>query len=222
MGKDVTAATPSATPADVREPFRLVLTGGPCGGKTSALARIRAAFEPTGYKVLSVPEASTSINAMGFSFLEFAEEAKVDFEIALARVQRSLEDETLRLARLLPRPAIVVCDRGIMDLRSYCPPEGWPRVLASVGAGDEAAVHARYDAVLHLRSAAVGAEEHYTLENNPARTETPERARELDHMTEAAWRGHPAHHVIDNSTHFDGKMARLVDTLGALLGAGRP
>lgn len=44
---------------------------------------------------------------------------------------------------------------------------------------DEAALMARYDCVLHMITAADGAEAHYTLENNATRTEgdsTPARA----------------------------------------------
>ena len=38
---------------------------------------------------------------------------------------------------------------------------------------------ARYDAVFHLVTAANGAERFYTLENNQARSETPQQARDV-------------------------------------------
>ena len=37
----------------------------------------------------------------------------------------------------------------------------------------------RYDAVLHLVTAACGAEEHYSLDNNEARSENAELARDV-------------------------------------------
>lgn len=60
----------------------------------------------------------------------------------------------------------------------------------------------RYDAVIHLVTAADGAEEFYTLETNEdgVRLESAEQARELDQKTGAAWSSHPAHVIIDNST----------------------
>jgi nucleoside-triphosphatase THEP1 len=40
---------------------RILLTGGPCAGKTSALASICQDLSQLGYKVLTVPEAATII-----------------------------------------------------------------------------------------------------------------------------------------------------------------
>ncbi len=76
----------------------------------------------------------------------------------------------------------------------------------------------RYNAVFHLVTAAEGAERFYTLENNDARTETPAEARRLDHLSRAAWLGHPKHFVIDNRTDFEGKMERLISIASNLVG----
>ena len=40
---------------------RILLTGGPCAGKTTALAAIQQDLTQLGYKVLVVPEAATLI-----------------------------------------------------------------------------------------------------------------------------------------------------------------
>jgi len=40
---------------------RILLTGGPCAGKTTALAAISQDLSQLGYKVLIVPEAATLI-----------------------------------------------------------------------------------------------------------------------------------------------------------------
>lgn len=75
-----------------------------------------------------------------------------------------------------------------------------------------------YDAVLHMASAANGAEEAYTLANNGARIETVEEAREKDAKTLAAWMGHPHLSIVDNSTGFDEKVARALAVTCNLLG----
>ena len=49
----------------------------------------------------------------------------------------------------------------------------------------------RYNAVFHMVTAADGASAFYTLENNQARTETPEQAVDLDRRTQKCWLGHP-------------------------------
>ena len=49
-------------------------------------------------------------------------------------------------------------------------------------------------------TAADGAEKFYSLENNQARSETPEVARWIDKRTQAVWNGHPNFTVISNTS----------------------
>jgi CYTH domain-containing protein len=80
----------------------------------------------------------------------------------------------------------------------------------------------RYDAVIHLTSAAVGAKEAYTLENNAARSETPEQAADIDLKTRNAWIGH--HHLrsIDNYPNFSDKINAVLSTISTVLGIPEP
>jgi predicted ATPase len=39
--------------------YKVVLTGGPCAGKTTSLSRLRIFFEGLGWKVYTVPEIPT-------------------------------------------------------------------------------------------------------------------------------------------------------------------
>jgi CYTH domain-containing protein len=79
-----------------------------------------------------------------------------------------------------------------------------------------------YNAVFHLVSAAIGAESFYTLANNSARRETLAEAAELDRKTLRAWTGAPHLRVIDNSTDFEGKLARLDREVSSALGIPVP
>ena len=76
----------------------------------------------------------------------------------------------------------------------------------------------RYDAVFHLATAAKGAEEFYTLDNNAARIETVEEAIEVDNRLLAAWKYHPHLRVIGNDSDFDGKIRQLLEEMGDFLG----
>lgn len=66
----------------------------------------------------------------------------------------------------------------------------------------------RYDLVLHLTTAADGAEKFYTTETNAARLETPEQAKELDRKIRSCYDCHKNVQVVDNSTDFSGKLKR--------------
>jgi len=56
----------------------------------------------------------------------------------------------------------------------------------------------RYDAIIHLVTAANGASDFYTSENNVARYETVEMAVDVDNNLQRSWTGHPHHIVIAN------------------------
>jgi len=49
----------------------------------------------------------------------------------------------------------------------------------------------RYDSIIHLVTAADGAESFYTLENNVARYEDVPTAIKVDQNLQNAWKGHP-------------------------------
>ena len=48
---------------------KIVLTGGPCAGKTTALVRIIEYFSSFGYKVFAVPEVPTLYSQGGWNYL---------------------------------------------------------------------------------------------------------------------------------------------------------
>ena len=57
-----------------RRIHKLVLTGGPCGGKTTGQAHLATFFESLGWKVFRVPETATVLMSGGISFGELNEE----------------------------------------------------------------------------------------------------------------------------------------------------
>jgi len=79
-------------------------------------------------------------------------------------------------------------------------------------------------AVVKLTTAANGAEEFYTLENNAARDETPEQARYLDRRIEDAYNGHQHLRVIDNPAGgtFEAKITRALHAIYRALGIPEP
>ena len=87
---------------------------------------------------------------------------------------------------------------------------------------NEIEIRDNYDAVFHLVTAAKGAEEFYTTENNSARTETVEQARVLDDRLISVWTGHPHFRVIDNEGSFGDKMKRLIFEISSFLGEPEP
>jgi thymidylate kinase len=56
---------------------RVVLTGGPCAGKTTSMNRIRSFFEKVGWKVFTVPETATILLSTGIHFYDLANHSKL-------------------------------------------------------------------------------------------------------------------------------------------------
>lgn len=199
-----------------------VLTGGPSGGKTSGLSIIEQELGYRGYYVLVVPETATELIPTGIK--PFGNSLNnLDFQHVLLEKQLFKERLYRNTAKMyIPSNDIVILhDRGIIDNKSYMTPSEFEALLYQFGM-NEVSARDRYDAVFHLVTAAEGAEEFYTLENNVARTETPEEARQLDRKGIANWTGHPHLRVIDNSTNFKRKMSRLMNEVYSSLGIPIP
>ena len=199
--------------------YKFVLTGGPCGGKTTALARLSSYLSERGFEVMTVPEAFTIMASNGFSMEYFSVEG-MPFAVqnTVMDMQMALEDSFERVLRARGKPSVLLCDRGLMDGAAYMSSEEWESFCKERGVSSTELREARYNAVFHLVTAAEGAAQFYTLENNEARTETPDQARALDKSCRGAWVGHPKLHVFDNSTDFEGKMQRLVNATARLVG----
>lgn len=201
------------------EIIKIVLTGGPCAGKTSALRYLKEALTERGVAVACAEEAATMVKRLIREGKLPDDMSSFAFHHTLFHCQiRAEEDALRRLAEAKTEKAVLLCDRGLMDSKAYVAPEDFARYSRVYGS--ENRILCRYDAVFHLVTAADGAEAYYV--NNAERDETPEQARERDKRTLAVWAGTPHLRVIDNSTDFAGKLSRLLDEVLAVAGIPEP
>ncbi|MBR5228018.1 MAG: AAA family ATPase [Clostridia bacterium] len=198
--------------------WEFVITGGPSAGKTTALSRLERVFSDKGYKVIIMPEVATQVILSGFNSKELSVD---DFQRVI--IERGINsEETLRkVVNKFKKDVVVFYDRGILDSKAYMSNESFVRILKENGLS-EITVRDSYDAVFHLVTAAIGAENAYTTENNKARMENVEQAREKDKKTRDAWIGHSHMRVIDNSTGFKEKIDRLIKEVFAVMGVPVP
>ena len=198
---------------------KIVLTGGPCAGKTTALSWINNYFSNRGYTVLTVPEIATILMTNGVA--PWTCGSNYDYQKIQVSIQKFLEQKIEESAMTMNGKILIVCDRGVMDNEAYIDELKFKRILKELGTN---IIKERdsYDAIFHLVSAAKGKEDAYTLANNKARTETPEKAREIDDKIISAWTGHPHFRIIDNSTEFEEKLERLLKEIALFLGEPEP
>lgn len=184
---------------------RIVLSGGPGGGKTTAADLFRREL---GDGFVVVPEAATMLFSGGYP--RYREDNAIRAtQRAIFHVQRGLE--YAQASRYPGR--ILLCDRGTIDGAAHWP-DGPDAFFASMETtlDDELA---RYDAVLFFESAAVGG---LAIEGgNPQRIETVSEAAQLDAALRALWAEHPRFHHVPHDPSFMNKIMRGLGVLEELV-----
>ena len=123
-------ATEALGASDAAPLVKIVLTGGPCGGKTTSLARLSSYLRERGWDVCTVPEAATVMFTNGISRRAFEVPGwDVVFQANLMLLQRQLEDSVANAAVAAGRRTVLLCDRGLMDGKAYMREEDWRKVL---------------------------------------------------------------------------------------------
>ena len=182
-------------------PLRIVLTGGPGGGKTTAADLFRREI---GDRVVIVPEAATMLFSGGFPRCQEPHALHAS-QRAIYHVQKNLEQ--VQTARYPDR--ILLCDRGTIDGAAYWPdhPDGFFTDLNTT-LEDELT---RYDAVLFFETAALGG---LQIEGgNPVRNESLQQAVDLNNRLKALYSQHPRFVVVPHSPSFFEKISLALAAL---------
>lgn len=186
---------------------RIVLTGGPGGGKTTAADLYRREI---GEGVVIVPEAATILYLGGFPRAG-EDEVKKATQRAIYHVQLNLEDA--QASHYQSRT--LLCDRGTVDGAAYWP-DSVEDFFSHVGSTFEAEL-ARYDAVIFFETAAVGG---IGIEGgNPARIESNEQAIKLDRKLRDLWSKHPNFTFVPHHSSFMKKINRGLEEVAKIVAA---
>jgi len=206
---------------------QIVITGGPCSGKTTSLSYLAQKLMDRGFRVFLVPEVATTFITGGVPDIATLATSDipryVDVQKQILMTQIGLRRHFNDMADVFgDEQCVILFDRADMDNVAYLPSTDYFDVFMEEERLTWHDVRDSYDGVIHLVTAANGAEEFYTHENNEARYETPEQARIQDTKTINAWTGHPHLRIIDNSTDFEEKMRRTLKAVSRILGIPVP
>lgn len=171
---------------------KIVLTGGPSGGKTT-LQRAISDQIPDAYCAM---EVATILLSGGFPAPNeqhpWEEAWQQNFQLAVAAGQVALENIISRRSQHEDK-RLIIYDRGLLDGAAYLP--GGIGELEEITGQDEQAMLGNYDSVLHLTTSAAHAA--YDKLSNPHRFEEAAAALELDQRIMVAWENHPNRIVLD-------------------------
>ncbi|MGF1759589.1 ATP-binding protein [Photobacterium sagamiensis] len=178
----------------MKKPLKVVVTGGPGGGKTTALDLFRRELCD---KLATVPEAATVLFSGGITRSSDTQVLK-NIQKTIFSLQQNLED--IQQKKYPDR--LLVCDRGTLDGLAY-----WPGTeddfFQEVNSNFENEI-IRYDAVIFFESAAASG--HDISSNNPVRNETSQQAAELDKKLQNIWSRHPNYYFVGSSASFVRKI----------------
>lgn len=195
----------------------VVLTGGPCGGKSTFLPQAKQWLENHGCTVGILAEGATEVITGGFPPNgPWADSLTFQEHILEYQLERENRYTAMLQAVRGDKPRVLLCDRGALDPIAFVGRSGFLEVLRRSGR-TLASLRDRYTSVVHLMSTARGARDFYTLANNQARSETPDQAEAVDIAMEQAWLGHPHYAMIDNKTNFAEKIRRAFNALARVL-----
>ena len=190
---------------------KIVITGGPCAGKTSAMEYINKYFGERGYTVIFVPETASELILGGIA--PWTCKTVLEYQLCQTKLQISKEKIFMEGVRSHKGDKILmVCDRGLMDNRAYMSEEEFQDLLKIMGMTEEDML-SPYEAVFHLETVAKDNAEFYTLDNNGARTETVEEAVALDKRLAEVWSNHPNHFVIHSHDEMESKLKLLAEKI---------
>eukprot|EP00746_Dinoflagellata_sp_MGD_P002951 gnl/MRDRNA2_/MRDRNA2_105755_c0_seq1.p1 gnl/MRDRNA2_/MRDRNA2_105755_c0~~gnl/MRDRNA2_/MRDRNA2_105755_c0_seq1.p1 ORF type:complete len:478 (+),score=75.50 gnl/MRDRNA2_/MRDRNA2_105755_c0_seq1:84-1517(+) len=205
---------PAITASPIKS-ISVLLTGGPGGGKSSALACLRDRLTKRGFQVLVVPETATPLfgNSGGYDSAWHGTKKHVELQKILTRYQLDQEKAFRGLAQLRDKPFVLLHDRGCLDGRLFCTETEWAETLEALDI-NEADLLKNYDLVIHMTTCASGSTNKFYEfgpgSSNPARYHNAEQAIETDCQAQQIYKAHPQVRVVANFPEFQDKLDTVV------------
>lgn len=185
---------------EAKKVHKVLLTGGPCGGKTTSINQLKQALSDK-HDVYVVSELGEFMAKVGVTFESMSEtmpEYTKNFWASQVGMQISREDNLRFFFGKGGRDIILLCDRGIWDCFAFGPDHLRIEYLSESKNSRQLLLEDRYDLVVVMVSSAFGIPEIYGLDNNILRTENLQQAIDLEKRMLDIYSGHPNMFIVDN------------------------
>lgn len=124
---------------------KIVLVGGPCGGKTESLKYFSQYLSNTGKSITTITETANALLSLGY--MPNCNISPFDFQNLLFKIQ-FLKEYQKELSS-----DIMICDRGLLDGKAYIEKENFNEILKQNNV-NERQILSTYDIALYFRSIA--------------------------------------------------------------------
>jgi hypothetical protein len=191
--------------------FKVVLTGGPGGGKSSLLGRVAEDSRLSRF----VASAEEAIHCMGFLRLS---PWRSEFQCGFVATQVGLETG-MEISLAGSPTRLLLFHRGTLDPCAFWQSFGNSRESFFAMTGTSIEDHfRRYHAVIHMQSAASGMPTAYVRYPGAHRPETVQEAARLDRLLGELWSGHPRYVLVKCTQTIEEKLQQAMELLRGMLG----
>ena len=197
---------------------KIVLTGGPCAGKTTTISKIEEHLVKKGYHVLVLNECATETIKSGIRPFGEGAVSVYDFQNEIFNLQLYKEKRYKEIVSKMPEDTkcILLADRGSIDNKTYLGQELFDKLLEENGYNEEELLK-EYDMVIHMITVASDIKNRYSNSNNTARFENADEAIDLDRRTSEAWKNHPNLKVVPVTEILEEKIGIVLNHVDDLL-----
>jgi len=181
----------------------LVLTGGPCSGKSTIIN-----FISKYNSFLVVPETASILVESGIP--RDSLENRIVFQKMVYKFQCYYEKMLIPTAKHLGKN--ILCDRGTVDCAAYWPNDNFFMEMETTILNE----YSRYAMVIYLSSLATELPEEYSCIalNHPTRNENLREAFELDNRLKSIWNKHPNFYEVCCSVPgIEGKRDKVIELI---------
>lgn len=192
----------------------IVLTGGPCAGKTTTIKEVKEDLERRGFHVLLLNECATELINGGIRPFGDNGVSVFNFQNEVMNLQLYKEKRYYDIIEKLPEETecIMLLDRGIMDSKAYLGSELFTKLLEQNNLLEEELINC-YDMVIHMVTVAATVENKYNTSTNSARFENPTEAIDLDLRTSDVWSNHKNLKKVNATEVVDEKIKNVINII---------
>ena len=193
----------------------IVLTGGPCAGKTTTIAKVKEDLENLGYHVLLLNECATEVINGGIRPFGDNQVSVFDFQNEVLNLQLFKEKRYLDIIDKLPEDTncIILSDRGIMDSKAYLGSELFTKLLDQNNLKEDD-LGQQYDMVIHLVTVAANNQNKYNNSTNSARFEEDiDEVLDLDRRTNEVWQKHKHLKRVEATGTIEEKIEKVINII---------
>lgn len=194
---------------------KILITGGPCAGKTSSINEIKKYYEKKNYNVLIVPETPTALITGGITPKEIG---NMNFIKLVINVQIKLQQYYQEKANQInENKVIIIFDGCPIDCLKFISREEFDNHIKEYDLSFEKIIN-EYDGIIHLESVANRFPEMYSTETNKARGTDEVIAAKREDLLLKVYDKCQNRIIVHCYEEFDEKVENLINACEYILG----